>query len=172
MYAVNDTVMYGQSGICKITEICDRKFGKETRRYYVLHPLYDGNTTIYCPVDSDKVHIRKLLLAEDVLKLIHEMPDNEGTWIENDNLRKEAQTEILRRGDHRELIGLIKTLYCKREEIQKNGKRFHQADEKAMEEAEKILYQEFAEVLDLEPDEVVPFITGKLEKAPAAQAKE
>lgn len=55
MYAVNDTVMYGQSGICKITEICDRKFGRETLKYYVLRPVYGNNTVIYCPVDSDKV---------------------------------------------------------------------------------------------------------------------
>lgn len=164
MYAVNDTVMYGQSGICKITEICDKKFGRETLKYYVLRPIYGDNTVIYCPVDSDKVHMRNLLSAEDVFSLIREMPAQQGDWIENDNLRKEAQTEILRRGDHKELIALIKTLYKKREEIERSGRRFHRADEEAMQQAEKMLYQEFAQVLDIAPDEVVPFIIGKIEK--------
>lgn len=164
MYAVNDTVMYGQSGICKITEICDRKFGRETLKYYVLRPVYGDNTVIYCPVDSDKVRIRKLLLAEEVVALIREMPAQQGDWIENDNLRKEAQTEILRRGDHKELIALIKTLYRKRTETENSGRRFHRADAEAMAQAEKMLYQEFAQVLDIAPDEVVPFIIGKIEK--------
>ena len=164
MYAVNDTVMYGQSGICKITEICDRKFGRETLKYYVLRPVYGDNTVIYCPVDSDKVRIRKLLSAEEVVALIREMPAQQGDWIENDNLRKEAQTEILRRGDHKELIALIKTLYRKRTETENSGRRFHCADAEAMAQAEKMLYQEFAQVLDIAPDEVVPFIIGKIEK--------
>ncbi|MGN0555881.1 MAG: CarD family transcriptional regulator [Candidatus Fimenecus sp.] len=164
MYAVNDTVMYGQSGICKITEICDRKFGRETLKYYVLRPVYGDNTVIYCPVDSDKVHIRKLLSADEVVALIREMPAQQGDWIENDNLRKEAQTEILRRGDHKELIALIKTLYRKRTETENSGRRFHRADAEAMAQAEKILYQEFAQVLDIAPDEVVPFIIGTIEK--------
>ena len=137
MYAVNDTVMYGQSGICRITEICDKKFGRETKKYYVLRQIFGDNTVIYCPVDSDKAHIRKLLSAEDIIALIRELPAQQGDWIENDNLRKERQTEILRRGDHRELISMIKTLY-----------------------------QEFAQVLDIAPDEVVPFITEKIEKQP------
>ena len=164
MYAVNDTVMYGQSGICKITEICDRKFGRETLKYYVLRPVYGDNMVIYCPVDSDKVRIRKLLSAEEVVALIREMPAQQGDWIENDNLRKEAQTEILRRGDHKELIALIKTLYRKRTETENSGRRFHRADAEAMAQAEKMLYQEFAQVLDIAPDEVVPFIIGKIEK--------
>ena len=33
-----------------------------------------------------------------------------------------------------------------------------------MEEAEKILYQEFAQVLHIAQDEVVPFIVGRLDK--------
>ncbi|MGN0571005.1 MAG: CarD family transcriptional regulator [Candidatus Fimenecus sp.] len=165
MYAVNDTVMYGQSGICKITEICDKKFGRDTQKYYVLRPVYGDNTVIYCPVDSDKVHIRKLLSAEDVISLIREMPTQQGDWIENDNLRKEEQTKILRRGDHKELIALIKTLYHKRTETENSGRRFHRADAEAMAQAEKMLYQEFAQVLDIAPDEVVPFIIGKIEKS-------
>lgn len=166
MYAVNDTVMYGQSGICKITEICDKKFGRETQKYYVLRPVYGDNTVIYCPVNSDKVHIRKRLSAEDVLTLIREMPAQQGDWIENDNLRKEQQTEILHRGDHKELIALIKTLYQKRTETENSGRRFHRADAEVMAQAEKMLYQEFAQVLDISPDEVVPFIVGELEKPP------
>lgn len=164
MFSVNDTVMYGRSGICKITEICDKKFGKETHKYYVLHPLYGDNTVIYCPVDSEKVPMRRLLTAQDVLSLIREMPEQQSDWIENDNLRKEAQTEVLRGGDHKALIALVKMLYRKRIETENSGKRFHRADADAMAQAENMLYQEFAEALGITPEEVVPFIIESLEK--------
>jgi len=163
MFAVNDTVMYGQSGICKITEICDKKFGRETHKYYVLHPIYGDNTVIYCPVDSERVPMRRLLREEDVVSLIREMPAQQGEWIENDALRKESQAEVLRSGDHRALIALIKTLYQKRRETENCGKRFHRADADAMEQAENILYQEFAEALGIAPNEVGPFIVKSLE---------
>lgn len=164
MFAVNDIVMYKQSGICKILDICEKKFGKETRQYYVLCPQDDPNTTIYCPIDAPSDKMRYLLTKDEVLQLIEEMPDEETAWIENDHLRKEKQAEILRERDHKRLIRMIKALYLKREEQQKAGKHFHTADEKAMEEAEKILYQEFAQVLDIAQDEVVPFIVGRLDK--------
>ena len=164
MFAVNDIVMYKQSGICKILDICEKKFGKETRQYYVLCPQDDPNTTIYCPIDAPSDIMRYLLTKDEVLQLIEEMPDEETAWIENDRLRKEKQAEILRERDHKRLIRMIKALYLKREEQQKAGKHFHTADEKAMEEAEKILYQEFAQVLDIAQDEVVPFIVGRLDK--------
>ena len=96
MFAVNDIVMYKQSGICKILDICEKKFGKETRQYYVLCPQDDPNTTIYCPIDAPSDKMRYLLTKDEVLQLIEEMPDEETAWIENDRLRKEKQAEILR----------------------------------------------------------------------------
>ena len=44
------------------------------------------------------------------------MPDAQTKWIENEQLRKEKYGEIIRRGDHKELVQLIKTLYYKKQE--------------------------------------------------------
>ena len=123
----------------------------------------DGEeSTIYCPVDNEKAPIRKLLTAEQIQELIRIMPDTEMKWIENDQRRRERFDEILKRGDHEELVKLIKVLYLNREEKERTGKKFHIADEKAMKESESMLYSEFAHVLKIQPDEVVPFIMGQL----------
>lgn len=163
MFRVNDTVMYNQSGACKIVDICSKEFTGEQRQYYVLQPVYEENVTIYCPVDSEKVKIRKLLSLEDIHELIKLMPDQLTEWIDNDQQRKEAQSEILKNGDHCALIQLVKLLYFKREEKAAEGKKFHTADEKAMLEAEKLLHQEFAIVLNIKPEEVIPFLIGEIE---------
>ena len=70
MFAVNDIVMYKQSGICKILDICEKKFGKETRQYYVLCPQDDPNTTIYCPIDAPSDKMRCLLTKDEVVPFI------------------------------------------------------------------------------------------------------
>lgn len=70
MFAVNDIVMYKQSGICKILDICEKKFGKETRQYYVLCPQDDPNTTIYCPIDAPSGKMRCLLTKDEVVPFI------------------------------------------------------------------------------------------------------
>ena len=163
MFHVGDTVVYGRAGVCNIVDIRRERFGTEERLYYVISPIYETNSTIYAPVGSDRISIRKLLTLEEIDALIHSMPDTQVDWIENDQQRKEAYTEILRHGDHREVIGLIRTLYFKREEKKHQGRKFGIADERLMKEAENSLYGEFAHVLKIRPDEVVPFIRGELE---------
>lgn len=162
MFCVGDTIMYGNTGVCEIADIRRETFGGAERTYYVIHPVDGEESTIYCPVDNEKAPIRKLLTAEQIQELIRIMPDTEMKWIENDQLRRERFDEILKRGDHEELVKLIKVLYLNREEKERTGKKFHIADEKAMKEAEYMLYSEFAHVLKIQPDEVVPFIMGQL----------
>lgn len=163
MFKVNDTVMYGRSGVCRIVDICKKNFINNELLYYVLQPVYENKCTIYCPVDSKKVQMRKLLDIDEIRELIRTMPDEITIWDNNDRARRETYDKIIKSGDHRELIKLIKTLYLKRKELNSTGKKFHIADEKAMNDAEKLLYQEFALVLDIQLDEVVPFITGQIE---------
>ena len=162
MFSINDTVMYGHTGVCKIVDICSKEFNGKNQKYYVLCPEFESKTTIYCPCDCEKIRMRKLLSPEEVNSLIQTMADEKTSWIENDQARKEKQLNIIRNGDHKELIQMIKTLYYKRKEKIAEGKKLHSTDEKAMEDAENLLYQEFAQVLDMKPEDVFTFITNKL----------
>lgn len=36
MFNVNDTILYGTHGICKITDITEQKFNRSTNKYYIL----------------------------------------------------------------------------------------------------------------------------------------
>ena len=170
VFQINDTVMYGNAGVCRIVDIRPESFTGETRTYYVLKPVSSAASTIYCPVDNQKIKMRRLLSEEEIYQLIRTMPDTRTAWIEDEQERRETFGEIVKHGSHRELVQLIKTLYYKREERLAAGKKFHLCDERIMHEAEQILYGEFAHVLHLRPEEVLPFITGQLEQAaPPAQ---
>lgn len=166
MFQINDTVMYGNSGVCRVEDIRWEQFNSDSAvLYYVLKPVYESHSTIYCPVNSDKIKIRKLLSLEEIDEFIQMMPDVDTVWIENDQLRKEKYIDILKRSDHKELIMLLKTLHMKREEKEKFGRKFHSSDERIMKEAEHILHGEFAHVLHIQQEDVVDFIMGKLNGA-------
>lgn len=163
MFEINDVVMRGTSGICTIVDIRKENFRGTPEMYYVLQPIHE-RTTIFCPVESDKLRVRKLLTCAEIEALISAMPDMENIWIENDPERKEKYNAIIKRGEHKDLICLLKTLYQKREEKQRIGKKFHIADERVMKDAEQLLHGEFAYVLGIREEEVLPYILGKLKK--------
>jgi CarD family transcriptional regulator len=97
------------------------------------------------------------------------MPDESTIWVEDEGKRREYYKQILTGGDRTDLIKLIKTLYA-HEKIQKDvGKRLHATDERFLKDAEKILYEEFAHVLNLTLDQVVPFITQQIEASQQEQ---
>ncbi len=163
MFAVNDTVMYGNAGVCEIVDIRAQKFYQQPEKlYYVLKPIYEHNETIYCPVDNEKVRMRRLLSKDEIYQLIQNMSDLDIAWIDDDQQRKEVFNEMLKNGSHQDLIRLIRALYLHKQQTEKAGQKFHVADTAILKEAQRILHGEFAHVLHLQPDEVAPFIMKAL----------
>ena len=86
------------------------------------------------------------------------MPDEDTVWIDDNNLRKQKYNQMIGQGDRRKLIKLIKTLYIHQNEMKAKGKNLHQSDEAILKQAEKLLNDEFALVLDIKPENVNEFI--------------
>lgn len=165
VYSVNDTILYGSHGVCRITGIEEKNFSGNLVKYYVLCPVYSENSTIYVPVDNEKLagKMRRVLTPEEIYQIIRVMPQEESFWIEEENERKEKYKEILARGDRLELVKMIKALYYHQQEQHAKGRRLHTADEHFFREAEKLLYDEFALVLHIKPEQVLPFIMEQVE---------
>lgn len=167
MFQVNDTILYGTDGVCVITEIAKRKFGKTTREYYVLKPVYKDDAVIYVPTDSEKLlgKMRRILSAEEIYRLIRSMPEEGLLWVDDENERKRVYTDVIHSGDRRAMVRMVKALYLHQQSLRKAGRKFHTCDERFMKDAEQILYHEFAHVLHMEPDQVRPFILQQIELA-------
>ncbi len=164
MYKINDTVLYGSHGACIITEISKLSFGGPEKQYYILKPVHNSGSTVYVPVDNNVLtsKMRQILSIDEIQTLIHDMPVEKALWIEDETKRKEKYHEILLSGDRHKLIGMIKALYQHQKEQNKKGKRLHATDERIFKEAEKLLYDEFAFVLQIKPSQVLPFIMEQL----------
>ncbi|WP_050637469.1 CarD family transcriptional regulator [Candidatus Stoquefichus sp. SB1] len=165
MYKENDMILYGSQGVCRIVGMTSREFGGNMIDYYILKPVYSEGSTVFVPVNNEELtsKMKKILSLDEVKALIQTMPEMELIWIDNDNRRKEKYKEIIKNGNRNELISLIKTLYKHRESLVENGKKFHATDEKFLQDAEKILYDEFKYVLNIKEEEVVPFIIEQIE---------
>ena len=107
--------------------------------------------------------MRAIISADEIYRLISELPDEDPVWIEDDNYRKARYQEIIDKGDRSSIMLIIKTLYRHKIEQENKGRRLHQADEYILRQAEKLLHNEFALVLDIKPEEVAPFIMEQIE---------
>lgn len=165
MYQIDDTVLYDTQGVCKIADITEKDFGGRRLAYYVLKPIYDEKSTVFVPVDNQTLtqKMRRILSEEEIRALIRSMPQEEVNWIEDENERKLAYKQVLTQGDRTKLIQTIKALYLHREEQRTQGKKLHVADERFFKEAEKMLYDEFAHVLHIQREEILPYILQQFE---------
>jgi CarD family transcriptional regulator len=115
--------------------------------------------------------MRRLLSEDEIYSLIRSMPDEDTIWIDNETARKEQYRAILSDGDRLQLMRLIKTLFLRERELKEVGKKLYAIDERFMREAEKMLYEEFAHVLNIKPDQVVPLISEQIEVSDVEKAQ-
>ena len=165
MFKVNDYIIYGTTGVCKIIEIKKEKFlGREEKKYYVLEPVYSKNTVIKIPVDNTTIKMREVLSKDYIEELINIIPNTETEWIDDDKLRSEHFKTVLKSGNCEELITLIRTIYLSKKDKKSIGKKLYKVDDEIMQAAEKLLNEEFAFVLDIDPKEVPQYIANHIKE--------
>ena len=155
-----DVVQYGLEGVCTIEDIVKRPFRDEMKKYYVLHPVFNANATLYVPFDNEVLvgRMRYTLTEKDFKTLIKKTTDADCAWIPNEAERKVRYKEIIHGGDRKEIVALMKTLYIHKEEQASLGKKMHVADEKFFNDAERIIFDEFAVAMGITPNEVLPYM--------------
>ena len=165
MYKIGSIVVYGTEGLCKICDITERTFGKETSEYYVLSPLSNEAETVFVPKNNEKVlkRMRSILSRERASELLEAAPSEYGEWVENDRERQQMYKQILLCGSSEDLLMMTRTLYQHQIELLERGRKLHAADERFLKEAEKMLFEELAYVFNITVAEVLPLITRKKE---------
>ena len=164
MFQIHDMLLYGSRGVYQIDDICEKTFRGVTKQYYVLKSVRHKGSTIYVPADNKALQkkMRRILSPEEIYRLIKAMPYEDSFWIENESQRKETYRKILSDGNRLDLVRMIKALYQHRQELLAKGKKLHSADDQFFREGERLLYEEFALVLHIRPEQVLPFIMEQL----------
>ena len=163
MFKIGDYIMYGVTGVCKVTDIIKEKYFNNEEDYYVLEPVYATTETIIkIPVANKKVFMRNIISKEDIDNLIEEIPLEKEVWIDDERERNYKFKSMVRSGDYRQWSTLIKTIFLKREEKKLEGKKITQEDERLFKSAEKLLNEEIATILHISPDEVPQYIYNNI----------
>ena len=165
MYSIGNVVIYTTYGICRIEDLITKEFNGEKKQYYILKPLHDSKSSISIQADNPIAisKLRNLLTKDEILDFIHTFPKIEPYWIDNDNERKKEFSQILRNGTRQEVIALMKSVTEHSKGLKEKGRKLHASDEQCYKDAEKIINEEIAYVLDIDKKLVPEFITSEIE---------
>ena len=153
--------------MCKVEGECEQTVKGQKKRYIVLKPVHQINSTLYVPVDNDelKTKFKPLLTGDEIEEIIKEMP-------EESSFGKKAAASVpsfihryLKSGDRKRLAQLVRTLYLRQKHLIAKGRHLHSLDERFFKNAENLLFDEFSAVLGISQDEVFDFIETRLSKA-------
>ena len=166
MYQVGERVVYGVHGVCRIVDDTVRIFDHQRIRYLVLEPLDQPGAKFYIPAEKPAVlaKLHPLLSKAELDRLLASEEVRNGSWIGDENQRKQYYRELICSGDRVAILRMIHLLYQHKREQQKQGKKFHLCDENFLKDAKKLLETEFSAVLGIEPQQVEDYVTHALER--------
>ena len=165
MFKANDYVVYGSTGICRITDMVkDKQSNGDETEYFILQSVCENNLIIKTPVANSDAMMRAPISKEGVLSLIATMPEQETVWIKKISERNVNLLAALKSKKCEEWVKLIKTIYTEKQETCDKGKKLAKTYVDIMQAAEKKLYGEMALALNISLDEVVPYIREHIPK--------
>ncbi len=159
-------VVYGKIGVCRVEDKVTMSFGDRSGEYYVLYPVSDTRSAVYVPCDNTELTTRMqpLLTREEIDALLLGVEGECLDWIEDKDERRSAFREVLAQGDRRQLLLLIRCLFGKKQEKLAGSKRLSSADEMLLQEAVRLLEEEFSTALDIPRESVEKYIRQRLEE--------
>ncbi len=160
MFEAGELIMCGGHGVCRVTAITGNPIDKKDlkRKYYILEPVFEKGSTIYTPVDNEKVVMRKIMDEKAAKLLIGRIPDMETVWIKEEKTREQMYKEAIRTYDCQSLVRIIKTLYLRRQDRVQQGKKVLSSDEHYLKKAEELLYSEMSLALSIPKKSVEGYI--------------
>lgn len=168
MFQKGDYVIYGNTGICLIEDICtptDIPTASKDKLYYRLTPVHSKGT-IYIPVDTS-VFMRPAITRSQALKLIAQIPHipTDSFKSQDQRLLAEHYKATIHTHKCENLIQLIKTAYLKNKSLTERGKRPCQTDLQYMKKAEYLLHGEIAVALDIPLAQVPDYICNSVKES-------
>lgn len=166
MFEIGEFIMCGGHGVCRVASITGNPIDKldKKRKYYILEPVFEKGSTIYTPVDNEKVVMRRILDEKKAKKLIKQIPDIKTVWIREEKTREQMYKEAIRTYDCESLVQIIKTLYMRKQDRVLQGKKVLSSDEHYLKKAEELLYSEMSIALSIPREHVEEYINKEINK--------
>lgn len=159
MYKVDEVVLYGSNGVCRIKEISKQKIAGTAMEYYVLKPLFSQVSTLFVPTGNEKlVSKMRYVLPEEKIRGIIDNLTEAPAWISDKNERFDFCKETIASCDFEAVVNLIRMLRFHEKEQNNKGKHLHISDERFLREAEKMACDEISVALNIERSEIIQML--------------
>ena len=167
MFEIGDYIVYGNNGVCEVKEITAMQMkGIDSEKlYYKLIPVENSKSTFFTPVDNKAVVMRRMLTKGDAQTLIDKVPSLLPLPIPDDKQREEIYKSAMKSCDPCEWFRIIITLYNRKQERIRQGKKTTSVDDRYYKQVESNLYGELSLALGIEKDEIIDYVKGKLDVA-------
>lgn len=166
MFEKGELIICGGHGVCRVIDITDNPIDRldKKRKYYLLEPVFEKTSTIYTPVDNEKIIMRRIMNKEEAEKLIAHVREIDVMWVQEEKRREQTYKDALRTYDSRSLMQIIKTLYQRKNMRINEGKKVLSSDEQYLRKAEELLYSEMSLALSIPKDQVSAYIVEAVRK--------
>lgn len=162
MFEIGAKVVYGKTGVCTVEGQCEKELTRNQKKlYFVLKPFGSPNSTIFVPVEANKVFVRPVISKKEAEELIDKIPEII-KFSADIELSKEQYDMMIATHNCEDLVGLASRLYQKKKTALENRKKPGYVDERYMALAEKLLLEELACALGLSCDETRQYLDKKL----------
>lgn len=160
MFKKDELIMCGGHGVCRVVNVTGNPIDRldKVRKYYVLEPVFEKGSTVYTPVDNDKVIMRKIMNKQEAEELVGRITSIETVWIQEEKSREQLYKEAIRTYDCHSLVQIIKTLHLRKQSRLQEGKKVLSSDEQYLRKAEELLYSEMSLALSIPKEEVETYI--------------
>lgn len=167
MYQAGDWVVYGVHGVCRVIGTEKQLVNRKRTLYLVLEPLTQAESRFYLPTDNSTAlaKLKAVLSRDELSTLIDSDEVRKDCWIQEENRRKQFYRELISGGDRIALMQMIATLYRYKAEQQAAGRKFHQADDNFLRDAERLLTSEISLVMELPAEEARNYLREHLQRA-------
>ena len=166
-FDIGEYVSYGINGMCNIEDIRPMQLSQSVEKmmYYILRPESNPKSTIFVPVNNQKLvsKMRELMTKDEINSMLVRMKDRTLEWEKDVRFRTESFHEILNNGVNQDLILMIRCLHRKRQELVQLGKKLPARDSNTLKTAERLVEEEFAHVLHIKCEEVSDYIRDVLD---------
>ena len=167
MFQVGEHIVYGINGICRVAEVGPSPYDKEdTRTFYLLIPVNNPmSSTIYTPVDNERVPMRRLMTREEIDALIAAMPEIETLTVPVEKQRREIYRAEIGGLDPQGYVKVIKTVQRRRAELTAAHKHFPVTDLEYGRLAKHLLCSECGHVLGMSEEDADAYIAARIGEA-------
>ena len=161
-FNVDDIVMYGVNGCCRVDAIEKRDAGD----YYILKPVHNDRTKFLVPLENDELvsRMRRVPSKRTLRSYIKRAADEPTSWIDDNSERREAAKRVIADGTELEMLVLVRSFYKHKQAVLAAGKKATSSDNSILKTAQEHIRDEFSVVLDIDPEDVDAYIEKAMAK--------